>query len=85
MNRADTYLQWTTVQLAYTRLNNAVETRPLTSMAERHQVLSSLDELFLRFVVQRLLVPEPRTKAPIITVRWPLKSIQVASLDQQFV
>ena len=78
-------LYQTTMQFAHTRFNDPVKAGPFSTMTQRNQVLSSLNELFLAFIAQRIDVVEPGAQTSVITVRWLLESIEFASLDENFV
>lgn len=78
-------LYQTTMQFAHTRFDDPIKAGPFSTMTQRNQVLPSLDELFLSFVAQRIDVVEPSTQTPVITVRWLLEGIELASLDENFV
>jgi len=62
------YLSERTMHLTYARLNQSVEPGPLAAMTQRDQVLTTLDEIFFRLIVQRLDVPEPSPKAMVVPV-----------------
>jgi hypothetical protein len=70
------------VDFADTSLDEAIEARPFPTMAQGDQVFLALYELFFGLVVQWLYVPEPRAKAAVVPLRWPLEGVEFTSLHK---
>jgi hypothetical protein len=63
------------MHFANTRLDEAIETRPLPAMAQGDKVLFPLYELLFQLIAQRFGVPEPCAEASVVALGWTLKSI----------
>jgi hypothetical protein len=79
------YLSETAVCFPNARLDEAIEARPLPTMAQRYKVLFTLDECFFWLVAHGLDVEEPRAEASVVTFGRSLESIELTSFDQDLI